>query len=164
MTISKYLIRSIKYLIYFVLVFGLIVSILYLLELRKTPDLPITSMFQEGSLIKIVIFFVVIAAVYPAIGFATRRLHLDMPFDKSESIVVGAMENLGFIVESQTEKEITFRVKKAGMRASRMWEDRITMKLLEDDWVSFEGYRKDLQRVLSAVAYAIYKVKNPEEE
>lgn len=163
MKIGKYLIRSIKYLFYFVIIFGLIVSILYLLELRKTPGIPLTAMFQEGSFLKIAIFFVVIAAVYPAIGFATRKLHLDIPFAQSESVLVGAMENLGYIVESQNESGITFRLKSNGMRISRMWEDRVTMNILEDDWVSFEGFRKDIQRVLSAVAYAIYKVNNPED-
>mgnify|MGYP003341051784 CR=1 FL=1 len=35
MKVGKYLIRSVKYLLYFILVFGVIVGILYLLELRK---------------------------------------------------------------------------------------------------------------------------------
>lgn len=159
----KYIVRSVKYLIYFILIFCLIVAILYLLDMRKNPGMSIADMFQEGAFGKIAIFFVIIAAVYPAIGFTKRRLHLDIPYAQSESIVVGAMENLGYKVESQNESQINFRVASGRLRATRMWEDRVVMNLCEDDWVEFEGYRKDLQRVLSAVAYAVYKVNNPEE-
>ncbi|MBP5210782.1 MAG: hypothetical protein J6Z27_02955, partial [Bacteroidales bacterium] len=63
----KYLIRSLKYLLYFVILFFVIVLIISLMNHQDIRDFQ--SLFIDGALAKISIIFIIIAAVYPLFGF-----------------------------------------------------------------------------------------------
>ena len=46
----KYLIRSIKYLFYFLIIFMIIVGLLFLWQQAKNPDITFSGLFKEGAL------------------------------------------------------------------------------------------------------------------
>ena len=54
----KYLIRALKYLVYFAIIFFLIVGIVFLFSNQKAAGLSLVDLFKEGSLPKIALFFV----------------------------------------------------------------------------------------------------------
>lgn len=158
----KFLVRSIKYLAYFVLIFLLIVGIVFLFSTQKDQGLSFTDMFQEGSLPKLIIFFLIFAVVYPLIGFRKLKIYLNGPFSKYEKLVKTALGNMGYAVEDEGAGCLTFRLKKASQRLSRLYEDRITFTACEDG-VMIEGYNKDLVRIKSNVEYLIRQQEEPQE-
>lgn len=150
----KYLIRSVKYLVYFVIIFVIMVGIIFLLTLRKQPDLTVDQLFKENSTLPIAIFFVCIAAIYPLVGFVKRKLYLNGTFAKYRDTCVTVMNNSGYVLEQETPEIVSFRFSSGVKKLSRMWEDRITFNI-SDNPVEVEGYRKDVDRLLRTINYRI---------
>jgi len=158
----KYIVRAVKYLLYFVLIFCIIVAILYLLQGKK-QGMAITDMLQEGSLPKLIGFFVLVAAIYPALGFKKRELHLNGPFNQYKELVDNVMTDMGYAKESDSAETVTYRIVKGSQRLSRMFEDRVTFTISEES-VMLEGYNKDLVRVIGNIEYRIRENEKPESE
>ena len=76
----RYLIRALKYLLYFAIIFVLMVGIIYLFSSQKAAGLSFVDLFKEGSLPKIMLFFVAVAALYPYLSFQKKELYLNGPF------------------------------------------------------------------------------------
>ena len=76
----KYLIRSVKYFFYFSIVCSLIITILVLIGAVEGN---VNAIFEEGykSVFKIAIFFLLVASVYPKLGFINR---VQSPFFRIE--------------------------------------------------------------------------------
>lgn len=159
----RYLIRAFKYLAYFMIFFILIVGLLFIFSSQRKAGLSFTDLFEEGSFPKLAIFFVVIAAVYPALGFQKRKLYLNGDFSKYAGVVHEAMESLGYALESEDGDTVTYRLNSGYGRATRMWEDRITFST-NDNPVIVEGIRKDLVRIASAVNFKIKEIEPQEAE
>ena len=71
----KYLIRSLKYLLYFVIIFCLCLAIVVLFSHQSFSDIP--SLFKEGSFLPICLIFLGFALLYPAVGYRKAKLVLD---------------------------------------------------------------------------------------
>ena len=149
----RYLIRSLKYLVYFAVIFFLMVGIIYLFSNQKAAGLSFVDLFREGSLPKIAVFFVAVAAVYPALSFQKKELRLDGDFTKYAGMVDEVMERLEYVREKQEEGCVTYVKKSAYARLTRMYEDRVTFET--GALVQVEGYRKDLLRVISMINYRV---------
>ena len=150
----RYLIRSLKYLVYFAIIFFLIVGIVYLFSAQKMAGLSFVDLFKEGSLPKIALFFVVVAALYPKLSFYKKELYLDGDFTKYATMIDEVMKGLDYVLEKQEPGKVTYIKKSGYARLTRMYEDRVTFETA-DNPVLVEGYRKDLLRILSAVNYRI---------
>jgi len=159
----KYLVRSLKYLVYFVAIFFIIVGIVYMFSVQKGAGVSFFEMFQENSGPKLIIFFIIVAATYPALGFGKRRLYLNGEFSKYSEVVISSMREMSYEVESQDESKIVFRATESSRRMSRMWEDAIIFHIAEDP-VEVEGLRKDVARVLSTVSFKIRQIDEPQED
>lgn len=149
----KYIVRAIKYLFYFILLFAVIVLVLWLLMSRR-QGIPITELFELGAYPKMGLFFVLVAAVYPAISFVRRKLTLGGPYSRDRKTIDGIMKEAGYRVETETPEKVTYRLEKASLRFTRMYEDRVTIDTHEDPIV-FEGYRKDVDRIVRYIAYRL---------
>ena len=158
----KYFIRSLKYLAYFVCLFVVIVAIIWFLSPEKTQGLPITSLFKAGSGWKLAIFFVAVAAIYPYLSFIRRKVYINGEFSEYKDLVIRTFSEAGLILESEEGTKMTFRMEKASMRFSRMWEDRITLETAENPLV-LDGYRRDLDRLVRSLNYAIARKDNPQD-
>ncbi len=159
----RYLIRSIKYLIYFVLIFFLIVGLIYLFSTQKQSGLSFAEMFQEGSFPKLAIFFIFVAATYPALGFGKRQLHLNGEYSKYADIIDLAMRDLEYEKSSEEGSKVVYRCASHTKRLGRMYEDAITFDVSGNP-VVIEGFRKDTTRVLNTLSYRIRQFENPEEQ
>lgn len=149
----RYFIRSIKYFIYFSLLCSAIVTILVLIGAVEGN---IDAIFSEGynSVWKIAIFFAIIAAVYPKVGFITRNIATDKDWAEIRETVLEYMTEHRYEIENETDGIITFRFKGAAGRLSKMYEDRLTLTRNSDGY-QLEGLRKDVIKVSMGVEYLI---------
>lgn len=146
----KYLVRAIKYFFYFAFLTTAVVLILVYTGMAEGD---INSLFNGGydALWKIAAFFILVAAVYPKVGFINRHLYINPSKDimpQMEEI----MRERRYVLESRTESRMTFRVKGVGSRLVKMYEDRITLTRTADGY-HMEGLRKDVLRIASALEY-----------
>lgn len=153
----KYLIRSIKYFFYFAIITSLVLFALIALEMA---DSNVANNFQGGysDFWKMGAFFAAVAAVYPKLGFANRRLYIEPSKDIMAEAVI-FMQDRGYILESQTDDTMTFRIKGQFSRLVKMCEDRITITRTSDGYY-MEGLRKDVLRLASGLEY---KFQNKED-
>ena len=158
----RYLVRALKYIVYFAVIFFLMVSIIYLFSSQKAAGLSLVDLFKEGSLPLIALFFVAVSAVYPALSFQKKELYLNGTSTKYAEMVDGVMKSLDYEREKQEEGCVTYIKKGAYARFSRMYEDRITFTTA-DNPVLVEGYRKDLLRILSLLNYRIRQESREQE-
>lgn len=147
----RYIIRSVKYFIYFCLLLVVMLSALRLLHLTgEATDIP--SMFKDGykSLLYIGLFFLAASAVYPLLGFA--KIKAIVPGDDSEasSAVKRCMQERGFDLEKEEEGRLSFRRRGAYARIARMYEDRIEFERTFSGYF-VKGLRKDVVRIIHAL-------------
>lgn len=146
----KYLVRSIKYFFYFAFLTSLIIFALVFVGMA---DSNIENNFQGGAdaFWKIGIFYILVAAVYPKLGFINRKLYIDASLDV-EADMISFLEERRYVLESRTDDTITFRLRGLGQRLVKMNEDRITITRSLDGYY-MEGLRKDVLRLASGMEY-----------
>lgn len=159
----KYFIRACKYLVYFFILFVVMVGVIYLLSPEKSQGVSVTSLFKEGSLPKLIVFFVCIAAIYPKFAFIKRKLHTNGTFADNREQIMEAFLNMGYELECETPESISFRLKQTSMKVSRMWEDRVTVTISEDPLI-IDGYRRDVDRIARHISFLIAQRENSIEE
>ena len=149
----KYLIRSIKYFIYFSLMCTVIVSVLVMIGAVEGN---IENIFEEGyaSIGKIAIFFAMVAAVYPKVGFIKRDIRSDKELTDIRTDVIEYMKERQWELESESDSTISFRVKGLVTRLSKMYEDRITITRSADGY-QIEGLRKDVMRLATGLEHRL---------
>lgn len=149
----KYLVRSVKYFIYFSVLCTAIIAALVLIGAVEGD---IDSIFNEGyaSIGKIVIFFAIVAAVYPRFGFITRDIAADMDWTDIRSKVIEYMYERSYMLESEKDGIVTFRFRNAAGRLSKMYEDRLTLTRTETGY-QLEGLRKDVMRLSMGLEYRL---------
>ena len=149
----KYLIRSIKYFIYFSLMCTVIVSVLVLIGAVEGN---IESIFEEGytSIGKIAIFFALVAAVYPKVGFISRGISSDKEWSEIRADVIEYMKERQWDLESEGDGFASFRVRGTMTRLSKMNEDRITLTRSAGGY-QMEGLRKDVMRLATGLEHRL---------
>ena len=122
----KYIIRAVKYFFYFSLTCAVIVTALVLIGAVEGN---IDSIFEEGyrSVGKIAAFFAIVAALYPKLGFITREIAVDKPWEDIKEQVLGFMTERRYELESESPEKVTFRIKGLAGKISKMYEDRLTL-------------------------------------
>lgn len=149
----KYFIRSVKYFFYFAIITTLIISVLIIIGIT---DGNIDTMFRGGysAIWKIAVFFALVAAIYPKIGFASRRLYVSGTWEDVRNAASIHMAEHSYIPESETDDSMTFRCRNTTSRISKMYEDAIILKKTDDGYV-LEGLRKDVIRLAAGLEYRL---------
>ena len=149
----KYFIRSVKYFFYFSFLTTAIVLALVATGLASGD---INELFEGGynALWKIALFFVLVASVYPKLGFITRKVYVSKELGQIRQDVVTFMSERSYGFESQTSESISFRYKGALGRLTRMYEDRVVLTRTEDGYI-LEGLRKDVFRLATSLEYKL---------
>lgn len=147
----KYLIRSIKYFFYFAVLFCAIVLALVLIGAVEGD---INAIFEDGygSLWKIAVFFALIAAVYPKVGFITNHIKTELEWSAAKEKVIAFMIERNYIIESEDDNLLTFRYRDVAGKITRMAEDRITVSSATDG-LTMEGLRKDVMRLSTGLEH-----------
>ena len=148
----RYLIRALKYLVYFVVLFFVIVGIIWLITPKAEGGFSLSGMFQPGALPKIAILFLVIAAAYPYFAFTKRKVYLGGSFAEKRDAILACFEQWGYEIEKEESGQISFRLKSKTGRFTRMYEDRIVIDTQEEPIV-LNGYRRDIDRMARNINY-----------
>ena len=153
----KYTIRAIKYFFYFSIITTAIVLALVLIGAVEGD---INEIFEGGykALWKIAAFFAVIAAVYPKVGFIRREVPLRREWAEVREDTISYFRDRRYILESENGDTVTFRCKDVASRVSKMYEDRITLKVTPEGY-EMEGLRKDVLRLAAGWEHCL----SPEE-
>ena len=145
----KYIIRSLKYFCYLILLLTLIILALVLTGFVEAD---LSKMFVNGydSLWQIALVMLAFAALYPRFGFSKRTVHLYGSPEELRPDIVRVMEVLGYRLEEEKEGTWSF-LRRSGMsRALKMWEDRSTITASAAG-LEAEGLTRDRPRVVSAL-------------
>lgn len=150
----KYFIRAVKYFIYFSLLTTVIVTALVLIGAVEGN---IDSIFNGGTdaLWKIAVFFALVSALYPKLGFITRDVPVDMDLSEIRDEVIGFFRDRRYDLESETSNQLTFRIRGTGSRLSKMFEDRIILTRRPGGY-DMEGLRKDVLRLSNGFEHRFY--------
>ncbi|MCR4824850.1 MAG: hypothetical protein K5849_05790 [Bacteroidales bacterium] len=145
----KYIVRSLKYFCYLLVLLTLIILALVLTGFVEAD---LSKMFVNGydSLWQIALVMLFFALIYPRFGFSSRTAHLYGSPEELRPDIMKAMEGLGYRLESETDGSYSFLRRSALSRALKMWEDRITVSP-SGSGLEIEGLTRDLSRVVSAL-------------
>lgn len=149
----KYIIRSIKYFFYFAL---LTTAIVFALIFIGAVNGDINDIFEGGynALWKMGVFFALVAAVYPKLGFIVRGVEAKQGWDEIKGISKEYFKNRRYQLESETDDTLTFIRRSTVERISRMYEDRITLSKTETGF-KMEGLRKDVLLAASGLEHTL---------
>ncbi len=145
----KYIIRSLKYYCYLILLLTLIILALVLTGFVEAD---LSKMFINGydSLWQIALIMLAFAALYPRFGFSKRTAHVYGAPEEIRADVVRVMETLGYRLEAEKDGAWSFLRRSGLSRALKMWEDRITLTP-SGAGLEVEGLTRDLVRVVSGL-------------
>lgn len=145
----KYFVRAVKYFFYFAF---LCTAIVMALVLIGAVEGNIDAIFEDGynSIWKIAVFFLLVASVYPRLGFISRIVPVETSWNSARETVVKYMSEQRYIIETESPQQVTFRFKTIGGRILKMYEDRITITITPEGWL-VEGLRKDAFRIATAL-------------
>lgn len=149
----KYFIRSVKYLVYFTVVCGIILVITFHFSVKPEGLTLIDMLLVDGSIYKMLAFFVAVAAVYPALGFQKKQMYVSNVKEHRKEIVE-LFENANYVIDSESATSISFRMRNPFMRLLRLYEDKVTIDYT-DYPVFIEGLRKDVLRFSRNIEYYI---------
>ena len=149
----KYLIRSIKYFLYFAFLTSAIICALVFTGLA---DGNFDTMFRGGTeaIWKMAAFFAAVAAIYPKVGCISRKVSCGRGWDEIRNEVVSFMRERQYDIETEGKDIVTFRRRGTVNRLTRMFEDRITLTMTEGGF-EMEGLRKDVFRLSMNLEYRL---------
>ena len=151
----KYLIRSVKYLVYFTVMCGIILVLTFHFSV-KPEDLTLMDMLMvDGSIYKMLAFFVAVAAIYPALGFQNKPVYVSNVKEHKKEIIE-LFENENYVIADETATSITFRLRNPFLRFMRLFEDYVVIDFSENP-VMMEGLRKDVLRFSRGIEYICRK-------
>jgi len=145
----KYIIRSLKYFCYLIILLTLIILALVLTGFVEAD---LSKMFVNGydSLWQIALIMLAFALIYPRFGFSKRTAHLYGSPEELRPDVMKVMEGLGYALESERDGTFSFRRRSGLSRALKMWEDRITVSPTGAG-LEVDGLTRDLARIVSGL-------------
>lgn len=151
----KYLIRSVKYLVYFTVMCGIILVLTFHFSV-KPEDLTLMDMLMvDGSIYKMLAFFVAVAAIYPALGFQKKPVYVSNIKEHRKEIVE-LFENANYVIDQETATSISFRLRNPFLRFMRLCEDYVIIDFSENP-ATMEGLRKDVLRFSRSIEYICRK-------
>ncbi len=154
--LKQYLTRVVKYLVYLVIVFVLVIAIF---SLTSKSSFSFSNLFREGTELQIVIFLLVMSVIYPFFGYARKKVYLNKSFTEDKIKILDVMEKSRFEVESESGNTLSFRHKSFVVRMFRMFEDRIILDY-SDNPIAIEGQRKEVYRIARMIEYAVRDDRN----
>ena len=147
----KYVIRAVKYLVYFTVMCSIILILTFHFSVKPEGLTLMDMLLVDGSLYKMLAFFVAVAAIYPALGFQKKPLYVSNVKENRKQIVE-LFENANYVIASEDATSISFKLRNPFLRLMRLYEDYVTIDFSENP-VMIEGLRKDVLRFGRGIEY-----------
>lgn len=148
----RYIIRSIKYFVYYVVILTIFLCILVL---TGNIEADVQTMFKNGydSLWQIAIIFAIFSAIYPRFGYSKRLACGNGNVDELKSEIARIMESHDYKLISEEAGKLVFRKRSPVLRLLKLFEDKV---IITSDFggVSVDGITKDIVRIKSAIEAA----------
>ena len=143
----RYFVRALKYFAAFCVLYVAIVW----LSVMTTKGMDISAWdyivanFQttRGQLLGLAV--VVLSAVYPRMGFMTRRVECDMEAERDYILRVFAAA--GFTLKEESDGRMVFRADNILSRLFMLFEDEIVVEQY-GQWIDISGIRRGVAKVL----------------
>lgn len=143
----RYFVRALKYFAAFCVLYFAIVW----LSVMTTKGMDVSAWdyivanFQttRGKLLGLAV--VVLSAVYPRMGFMTRRVECDMEAERDYILRVFAAA--GFTLKEESEGRMVFRADNILSRLFLLFEDEIVVEQY-GQWIDISGIRRGVAKVL----------------
>ncbi|MBQ6871318.1 MAG: hypothetical protein IJO23_03010 [Bacteroidales bacterium] len=148
---KKHLIRSVKYFFYIAIFFCILVTIMFYTSTRPEGT-TVFDLFKEGAWWKILLFFIAFAGVYPFVGYQKKKIYTAENLKTKKDEIITLFENANFVLESETETSLTFRLKNKFLRFMRTYEDAVVIDY-SDIPATISGLRKDTLRFSRSIEY-----------
>lgn len=139
---KTYLIRSLKYLLWLVILFVAIFTIMSLTGTSREGAL--SEIFTTRRGVMMLCMIVVLALLYPRFGFTRRDVRANMPADRDT--LIETFRESGFALRDETPGRMVFRAATGFKRLMLLWEDTITVES-DDKYIALEGIRKEVVRL-----------------
>ncbi|MBE6246728.1 MAG: hypothetical protein E7110_04890 [Bacteroidales bacterium] len=147
----KYFIRSVKYLVYFTVMCGIILVLTFHFSVKPEGLTLMDMLLVDGSIYKMLIFFVAVAAIYPALGFQKKEVYVSN-FKEHKKEIIELFENANYVVASESATTISFKLRNPFLRLLRICEDYVTIDFSGNP-ILMEGLRKDILRFSRGIEY-----------
>lgn len=147
----KYFIRSVKYLVYFTVMCGIILVLTFHFSVKPEGLTLMDMLMVDGSIYKMLVFFLAVAAIYPALGFQKKPIYVSNVKEHRKEIVE-LFENANYVIDNESATSITFKLRNPFLRVLRLCEDHVTIDYSENP-VTVEGLRKDVLRFGRGIEY-----------
>lgn len=147
----KYFIRSVKYLVYFTIMCGIILVLTFHFSVKPEGLTLMDMLLVDGSIYKMLAFFVAVAAIYPALGFQKKEVYVSN-FNEHKKEIIELFENANYVVASETATTISFKLRNPFLRLLRICEDYVTIDFSGNP-ILMEGLRKDILRFSRGIEY-----------
>lgn len=143
---KRYIIRSVKYFLYLIIIMTLLLAILVLLGLAEADP---AEIFVGGysSYWKIGLAFLALAAIYPRFGYSKNEIISGVEL---KPLILSVMDSRGYKLRSEEGDTMVFIKRSPLDRALRMWEDAISFTKTEAGYY-IEGHTKEMVRCRSAI-------------
>ena len=143
----SYLIRAIKYLLLLSALYVALVWAMYLLgaEPQIDPWLQIEAHLRADIGKKMVVMFVILAALYPRFGFMRKRIEGYTP-ERDKERLQNAMALFGYKLAESHDGVDVYRAEGVVKRLTLLWEDRIEVRI-EDGALEMKGIRRMVARI-----------------
>ena len=143
----KYLIRAVKYFLAFCVLY---VGVVYLsimtskgMELSVWQYIVAAFATTKGKMLGAAV--VVLSALYPRMGFMTRRVECDMQEERDYLLQMFAVA--GFSLKEESEGRMVFRADNILSRLVMLFEDEITVEQY-GQWIDITGIRRGVAKVV----------------
>ena len=143
----KYLIRAVKYFLAFCVLY---VGVVYLsimtskgMELSVWQYIVAAFATTKGKMLGAAV--VVLSALYPRMGFMTRRVECDMQEERDYLLQMFAVA--GFSLKEESEGRMVFRADNILSRLVMLFEDDITVEQY-GQWIDITGIRRGVAKVV----------------
>ncbi len=141
----RYFIRSVKFLIalfviYLAAVWIMIEAGASMLTMRETLQVLVHTTRGIVLLVAIVAW----AAIYPRVGFVSRRVEGDMTDDREK--IIRAFISAGYVLKSEDGEQMHFRAAGLFHKLRLLFEDEITVSQY-GQWIVLDGIRRSVADV-----------------
>ncbi|MFI3324089.1 MAG: hypothetical protein SNI45_01460 [Rikenellaceae bacterium] len=144
----RYFIRAVKYLLMLLVVLLAITHFVNNGEIHLTLGEKIALMMANGGTTRL-IFFVLLAALYPLFGYVKREVEGDV--EQHEGQITVAMESAGFSLKEKRDGKLYFRANTILRRVAFLFEDVIVVEQ-RGEKIYIEGIRR-------GVVYAAFRLE-----
>ena len=161
MKIAVYIRRSVKFLVALVVLYAAAMWLMVRTgQTMLTPREMAMNLLLSTRGIILVTVVAVWAAVYPKVGFVTRRVEADMEADRER--IVNAFVRSGYMPVGEENGVLTFRAANIFRRVRLLFEDKVTVTQY-GQWIVIDGIRRSVAEIEMRLNTYMQNAKRDEE-